>query len=49
MKTNQNTFMRYEIKYLVTEQQRRAIMDTMSKYMEPDEYGSVPLVGYDLL
>ena len=39
MKTNQNTFMRYEIKYLVTEQQRRAIMDTMSKYMEPDEYG----------
>jgi len=39
MKTNQNTFMRYEIKYLVTAQQRRAIMDTMSKYMEPDEYG----------
>lgn len=39
MKTNRNTFMRYEIKYLVTAQQRLAIMDTMSEFMEPDEYG----------
>ena len=39
MKTNQNTFMRYEIKYLVTAEQRRAIMEAVSQFMEPDEYG----------
>ena len=39
MKTNQNTFMRYEMKYLVTAEQRRAIMGMMNKFMEPDEYG----------
>lgn len=39
MKTNQDTFMRYEMKYLVTAEQRRAIMEMVGKYMEPDEYG----------
>lgn len=39
MKTIQNTFMRYEMKYLVTAKQREAIMEMVGKYMEPDEYG----------
>ena len=39
MKTNQDTFMRYEIKYLVSAEQRAAVMETMNKYMQPDEYG----------
>jgi|GEM_PF-3369256 len=39
MKTNQNTFMRYEMKYLVSTEQRKAIMEMVGKYMEPDEYG----------
>ncbi len=49
MKTNQNTFMRYEIKYLVTAQQRQAIMYKMNEYMNPDEYGKSTIcnVYYD--
>lgn len=39
MKTIQNTFMRYEIKYLVTAEQRRELMRLMERYMEPDEFG----------
>ncbi len=39
MKTNQDTFMRYEIKYLVSAEQRAAIMEMMNEYMQPDEFG----------
>jgi len=39
VKTVQNTFMRYEMKYLVNTEQRRALMALMAKYMDPDEYG----------
>jgi len=39
MKTIQNTFMRYEMKYLVTAEQRRELMRLMERYMEPDEFG----------
>ncbi len=39
MKTNQDTFMRYEIKYLVTAEQRASVMEMMSEYMQPDEFG----------
>lgn len=38
MKSN-NIFERYEIKYLVTNRQRRTIMSIMQQYMKPDEYG----------
>lgn len=38
MKSN-NIFERYEIKYLVTNRQRRTIMRIMQQYMKPDEYG----------
>lgn len=34
-----NMFMRYEIKYMVTEEQRFLIEHAMSEYMIPDEYG----------
>lgn len=36
---NQNIFQRYEIKYLVTSQQRAAIMRGMASHMQGDEYG----------
>ena len=39
MKEIQNTFMRYEIKYLVSTEQRRAIMELVESYMKPDEFG----------
>ena len=39
MKAVQNTFMRYEMKYLVSAEQRWALMELMEKYMVPDEYG----------
>jgi len=39
MKTIQNTFMRYEMKYFVTAEQRRELMRLMERYMEPDEFG----------
>ncbi len=39
MKTIQNTFMRYEMKYLVSAEQRRAITELMGEYMVLDEYG----------
>lgn len=37
--SNQNIFQRYEIKYLVTAQQREAIMNEMSSHMRGDQYG----------
>ena len=39
MKTVQNTFMRYEMKYLVSAEQRKALTEFMEKYMTLDEYG----------
>ena len=38
MKSN-NIFERYEIKYLITNRQRKTIMSAMQPYMKPDEYG----------
>ncbi|MBQ8910914.1 MAG: polyphosphate polymerase domain-containing protein [Oscillospiraceae bacterium] len=35
----QNTFKRYELKYLLTETQKRIIMDAMQAYMALDKYG----------
>ena len=34
----QSIFKRYEKKYLVTENQRRTLQDTLSKHMVPDQY-----------
>jgi len=39
MKEIQNTFLRYEIKYLVSSEQRQAIMELVDNYMNPDEFG----------
>ncbi|MEA4894973.1 MAG: polyphosphate polymerase domain-containing protein [Oscillospiraceae bacterium] len=39
MKSVQNTFMRYEMKYLVDSEQRGALMELIEKHMVPDEYG----------
>ena len=35
----QATFKRYEIKYLLTKQQKDAVLRAMQPYMEPDQYG----------
>lgn len=37
--TYQNIFQRYELKYLVTQEQRNLLLEAMEPYMEPDEYG----------
>ena len=46
----QNIFQRYEIKYLVTDAQRRAIMDGMAAHMKGDAYGQSTIcnIYYDL-
>ena len=36
---NNRVFERYEIKYLITARQKRAVMDAMAAHMRPDEYG----------
>lgn len=35
----QSTFKRVELKYMVTMEQKEALMQEMQKYMRPDEYG----------
>ena len=35
----QNVFKRYELKYLITKEEKYRLFDTMKEYMEPDEYG----------
>ena len=35
----QSVFKRYEIKYLVTDEQKKMIMQEMQKYMYADKYG----------
>ena len=35
----QNTFKRYEIKYLITEQQMELLKELMYRYMLPDKFG----------
>lgn len=35
----QNIFKRYEIKYLLTSEQKEVLMEKMQDYMKPDEYG----------
>ena len=37
--TYQNTFKRYELKYLLTFEQKNRIIETMKQYMAPDHYG----------
>lgn len=36
---NNNIFERYEMKYLITNRQRKIIMRAMQNYMKPDDYG----------
>lgn len=33
------TFKRYEMKYLLTMEQKKAVLERMERYMKPDEYG----------
>lgn len=35
----QSVFKRYEIKYMLTAQQKQRILDAMEPYMAPDKYG----------
>lgn len=35
----QNIFKRYELKYLITKEEKKALFEIMKEYMEPDEYG----------
>lgn len=37
--TYQNTFKRYELKYLLSEEQKTLLMDAMSQHMAMDQYG----------
>ncbi len=37
--TSNNVFERYEIKYLITNSQRKTVMNAMENYMKPDAYG----------
>lgn len=45
----QSTFKRYEIKYLLTEQQKQAVLKSMRPYMELDRYGRTTIrnIYYD--
>ncbi|MGI5894321.1 MAG: polyphosphate polymerase domain-containing protein [Candidatus Merdivicinus sp.] len=45
----QTTFKRYEIKYLLTEQQKKAILQVMKPYMKLDRYGRTTIrnIYYD--
>lgn len=47
--TYQATFKRYEIKYLLTQQQKQAVLQTMQPYMELDQYGRTTIrnIYYD--
>jgi hypothetical protein len=49
MQTIQNTFMRYEIKYQVSSEQRRVLTKAIEQYMNPDEFGKSTIcnVYYD--
>ena len=51
MKADRNTFMRYEMKYLVTAEQRKALSELMEQYMSLDEYGRSTIcnIYYDTL
>lgn len=35
----QNVFKRYELKYLITKEQQKLLIEIMTEYMEPDEFG----------
>ena len=35
----QSVFKRYELKYLLTQKQKNAVLEAMKPYMELDEYG----------
>ncbi len=39
MNKTQNIFKRYEIKYLITQEQRKYLMDVINEHMTADEYG----------
>lgn len=35
----QNVFKRYELKYIITKEQQKLLLEVMSEYMEPDKFG----------
>lgn len=35
----QNVFRRYELKYLITKEDKKALLEIMNEYMKPDEFG----------
>nr|WP_300004033.1 polyphosphate polymerase domain-containing protein [Tissierella sp.] len=37
--TYQNVFKRYELKYMITKDQKRSLYKAMNEYMEPDQFG----------
>ncbi len=39
----QNTFKRYEIKYILTEEQKQAVLAAMNPYMKLDKYGKTTI------
>lgn len=45
----QATFKRYEIKYLLTQQQKQAVLQAMQPYMKLDQYGRTTIrnIYYD--
>ena len=45
----QSSFKRYEIKYILTPQQKSRVLETMASYMEPDSYGKTTIrnIYYD--
>ena len=40
----QNTFKRYELKYLLTRKQKEIIQNAMEAYMMGDEYGKSTII-----
>lgn len=39
----QTVFKRYELKYMLTAEQKTKILETMSRYMKPDKYGKTTI------
>lgn len=35
----QNVFKRYELKYIITKEQQKLLLEVMNEYMEPDKFG----------
>ena len=41
----QSVFQRYELKYMLTQEQKRMVLETMVPYMELDKYGRTRIAG----